>query len=431
MVIWIYRILYPVLSLLLAPYYLRRMIRRGGYGRKVSYRIGLWPKLPPKKKGVRRIWIQAVSVGELSSIGKLLENLLANPKVEIVLSGTTSTGLSIAEEKYGGKILAQGPFPLDWLPFSKLAWSRIRPDMALTVDSELWPEHMRQTKTYGVPFAVINARLSDRSLGRLQFLRFLHGLLLPPHIRILASSEKQQERWTGLGLGSGQVRVTGNLKVDAIPDLPSGEQGKEELLAELGFSTDSLVIAGISTWPGEEEALLSSVESLRKEGLDARLLLVPRHAERREEISATLTASGLSFNLRTRKRKAEPGTIVYLADTTGELFRLIRVADLAFIGKTLPPNGGGQNPIEPVSLGIPLVIGPAYQNFRETCSELFSQEAALKARDTKETLEMIRKLALNEELRRSTSSAGKAWIAKQGSPTETTLDILADLLEET
>ena len=121
MVIWIYRILYPVLSLLLAPYYLRRMIRRGGYGRKVSYRIGLWPKLPPKKKGVRRIWIQAVSVGELSSIGKLLENLLANPKVEIVLSGTTSTGLSIAEEKYGSKVLAQGPFPLDWLPFSKSA----------------------------------------------------------------------------------------------------------------------------------------------------------------------------------------------------------------------------------------------------------------------------------------------------------------------
>ena len=303
--------------------------------------------------------------------------------------------------------------------------------MALTVDSELWPEHMRQTKTYGVPFAIINARLSDRSLGRLQFLRFLHRLLLPPHVRILASSEKQQERWTSLGLGSGQVRVTGNLKVDAIPDLPSGAQGKEELLAEFGFSNDSLVIVGISTWPGEEEALLDSVESLRKEGLDARLLLVPRHAERREEISATLTASGLSFNLRTHKRKAESGTIVYLADTTGELFRLIRVADLAFVGKTLPPNGGGQNPIEPVSLGIPLVIGPAYQNFRETCSELFSQGAALRARDTEETLDMIRKLALNEELRRSASSAGRAWIAKQGSPTQTTLDILADLLEET
>ena len=120
------------------------MLKRGGYGRKLSYRIGLWPKLPPKREGIRRIWIQAVSVGELSSIGKLLDELIANPEVEVVLSATTSTSLAIAEKKYAGKLLAQGPFPLDWIPFSALAWKRIRPDLVVAIDSELWPEHMKQ-----------------------------------------------------------------------------------------------------------------------------------------------------------------------------------------------------------------------------------------------------------------------------------------------
>ena len=186
--IWFYRLLYPFLSLLLSPYYLRRMLKRGGYGRKLGYRLGLWPKLPPKEKGISRIWIQAVSVGELSSIGKLLESLLADPEIEIVLSGTTSTGLAIAEEKHGGRLLAHGPFPLDWLPFSRLAWSRIRPDLAITVDSELWPEHMHQAKSHGVPLIIANARLSDRSFNRLRSFRFLHGILLPSftaHSRIL------------------------------------------------------------------------------------------------------------------------------------------------------------------------------------------------------------------------------------------------------
>ena len=105
--IWFYRIAFPFVALLLAPKYLSRMLKRGGYGRKLSYRIGLWPKLPPNRDGIRRIWIQAVSVGELSSIGKLLDELIANPEMEVVLSATTSTGLAIAEKKYAGKHIGQ------------------------------------------------------------------------------------------------------------------------------------------------------------------------------------------------------------------------------------------------------------------------------------------------------------------------------------
>ena len=361
------------------------MLKRGGYGRKLGYRLGLWPKLPPKKKGISRILVQAVSVGELSSIEKLLETLLDNPKNEIVLSGTTSTGLAIAEQKHGGRLLAQGPFPLDWLPFSRIAWLRIRPDLAITVDSELWPEHMHQAQRHGVPLVIANARLSDRSFNRLRFFRFLHGILLPSSLRILASSEKQHDRWLSLGLDSDQVKVTGNLKVDSLSQSPPTSETKQKAEVRIRVSEKSFVLVGVSTWPGEEEALLQSIEDLRKEKCDARLLLIPRHAERREDIRKLISTSGLPFSLRSESRQADSDTVVYLADTTGELPRLIGAGDIAFLGKTLPPNNGGQNPMEPVSTGLPLIVGPAYQNFRDSCAELFSHGAAFKGRRRRST----------------------------------------------
>jgi 3-deoxy-D-manno-octulosonic-acid transferase len=427
-VIWFYRIAFPFVALLLAPYYLSRMLKRGGYARKLSYRIGLWPKLPPKRKGISRIWIQAVSVGELSSIGKLLDELLSNPQLEVVLSGTTSTGLSIAEEKYAGRLLAQGPFPLDWLPFSALAWSRIQPDLTLAVDSELWPEHMKQAAKRGIPFLILNARLSDRSYRRLQFFRIFHGILIPENMNVLASSEKQHERWMDLGLAPDQVTVTGNLKVDVVSKGRPDPEDKRKLLEEFGFGKKCIVLAGISTWPGEEKILLDSIKELREEGIDIRLLIIPRHAERREEIRKTLTSASLSFSLRTEEAKAPEGAIVYLADTTGELPELIKVADFAFLGKTIPPNSGGQNPIEPVSIGLPLVIGPAYQNFRETCAELFSHGVAFKAGEKKDVEDLIGEFAQNEDKRNHAREACFSWIQMQGSPTKTTLKLLNGFL---
>lgn len=404
------------------------MLKRGGYGRKLGFRIGLWPKLPPKKSGVRRIWIQAVSVGELSSIGKLLDNLLADPAIEVALSGTTSTGLSIAEKKYGERLLVHGPFPLDWLPFSWLAWSRIKPDLTMTIDSELWPEHMRQAVRRKVPFMILNGRLSDRSFRRLQLFSFLHGILLPPTMRVLASSEKQHERWLSLGLDSGRVMVTGNLKIDAVKAIPPDAIAKRRIREQFGFPEHCFVMAGISTWPGEEKTLLDSLDALRGEKIDARLLIIPRHAERREEIRSLLLASGFPFQLRTEHKKACPQTIVYLADTTGELPELIGAADLAFLGKTLPPNNGGQNPIEPIAIGLPLVIGPAYQNFRETCSELFAHGAAFKADGPEQARGLIRQLAMNDEKRTSARQESFAWIGKQGSPTEASLKAIREVL---
>mgnify|MGYP001280662573 CR=1 FL=1 len=133
-------------------------------------------------------------------------------------------------------------------------------------------------------FFIVNARLSDRSFSRLSSLGIFRNLLLPNNLRILASSEKQRERWITIGLDKQRTCNTGNLKVDIAPHNPTIEEIKNRKKEELGFSASSIVLVGISTWPGEEKFLLQCLSEIRDKKLDARLLLIPRHAERREEI---------------------------------------------------------------------------------------------------------------------------------------------------
>ena len=155
----------------------------------------------------------------------------------------------------------------------------------------------------------------------------------------------------------------------------NNRSNKEQEKGRTWILQSSIVLVGISTWPGEEEFLLQCLTEIRDKKLDARLLLIPRHAERREEIVDNLNAFPFPFQQRTCPDENRPDTLVYLADTTGELNKLIQSADLAFLGKTLPPRHEGQNPIEPISIGLPLVVGPKCTNFSETCDELLIRGA--------------------------------------------------------
>ena len=423
-----YRFIFPFIGLLAAPYFILRMFRRGGYGFKFHYRLGIFPNLGKKGKDAIRVWIQAVSVGELSSLSKILDTLYKDPNIEIVLTGTTSTGLRMAEQKYSDKVLAQGPFPLDWWLFSCLAWSRVQPDLIITVDSELWPEHFYQAKLRGVPALVINARLSDRTFKRLSGSSLSRKLLLPKGLEILTTSERQRARWLEIGVDEKHIQIVGNLKVDAVDATVEQDKKPEELKASLGFEKDSLVLAGISTWPGEEELLIEALSQIRKHNIDARLLLIPRHAERRRSIVSMLRQTKFAYHVRTTSQQAPQDTLVYLADTTGELFKLIHCADLALGGKTFPPNHGGQNPIEPIALGIPLILGPNYQNFRQTCSDLLVHDAIRTTENEQEAIKALVKLALHVEGRNQLRSSALDWIQSQGFPSEQTLEKIYHLL---
>lgn len=428
MLLWAYRLLFLPLLLVACPYYLWRMARRGGYAKGLAARLGFFPPLPEKTPGKSRIWIQAVSVGEVEAIGPLLQALVASGRAEVVLTTTTSTGLAVARERHVKSCLAIDSFPLDFWPCSATAWRRIKPDLAVLAEGELWPEHLLgQARRRGVPAVLINARLSDRSHARHRRLRAVSRQLLSALAWIGAGSEEDARRLRELGGVS--VEVTGNLKFDVAAEsaLPPGERAA--LRTELGFGDNPscLVLLGSSTWPGEEALLLATLRRLREGGCDARLLLVPRHAERREEVRREVAASGLSLHQRSSQGKtAAPGTIVHLADTTGELRWLTRAADLAFCGKSLAPHEGGQTPVECAAAGIPLVYGPRMSNFRSLCAGLESAGAARRGADDAAVAEELVALALDPTKRQTMGASGAAWHAANRGASERTAARLLD-----
>ncbi|MBC8011057.1 MAG: 3-deoxy-D-manno-octulosonic acid transferase, partial [Burkholderiales bacterium] len=289
--LWLYRLIFLPLAILAAPYYGWRMRRRGGYGAHFGQRFGATPPLPAKRPGVKRVWLQAVSVGEMLAVAPLLEAWKNDPAVEVYLTTTTSTGYALAEERYRktGVVMGLGYFPLDFWACSARAWRAVRPDLAILTEGERWPEHMHQAAGRGVPVVAVNARLSDRSFRRMRRLGPLARLLTRGLTRVLAASAGDAERFEQFGVSAACIAVTGNLKLDVVLPVVSVEEAarfRRELGLEDSEGPGLRVLLGASTWPGEEAALIAAWRGIAAKGW--RLLIVPRHAERRDEIEAML-----------------------------------------------------------------------------------------------------------------------------------------------
>jgi 3-deoxy-D-manno-octulosonic-acid transferase len=401
MMMILYRLLYLPGLILGLPYYAWRMWRRGGYRKGFGNRFGLMDKIPPKRKNVKRIWIQAVSVGELLAIGPLLQQLQEFGDIEVILTTTTSTGRRVLEEKLAPLVAWHGTFPLDFWPFSRSAWKKIQPDMAILMEGELWPEHIHQAHRGGVPVLLVNARLSDRSFRRHLKLRSFARAYMRHLDYILAGSETDRERLLQLGWVSPErILSTGNLKLDIdLPD-PPGNDEREIQLSEFGMPPDgTLLLLGSSTWPGEESALVEAYLEMRPVVPGLRLLIVPRHAERKSELLQLMSDQPVVSHFRSDGRQAQSGTEVYIADTTGELKNLTRFADLVFVGKSLPPNTGGQTPVEAAAMGKALVFGPDMSNFRDISRSLIRSGAAIAINSTEDLQPALGEL-LSEPVRR-------------------------------
>ncbi|MDR2377661.1 MAG: glycosyltransferase [Puniceicoccales bacterium] len=417
--LFLYRFLYPLLWVLSMPRCLFRRLRRGGYGRRGWQRWGFYEKsLAEKSSGKRRIWFQAVSVGELKAIDPLLRRLAKNPRLEVFLSVSSSSAHRLVERDYAPGLLDYAWFPWDFFPIMASAWAHIRPDLAILSEEELWPEFLAQAERHKVPVFLINGRLSERTCRRYRHLPFWTRWLWRHLSWIALPSPAEMEKFKNLGAPEALLTVVGNLKGDRPP--PSTDPGERlRLRQELGFAPKDLVLIGLSTWPGEEALLLECLERLRRAepALPLRLLLVPRHAERRGEIAKLLRSSSFSWHRRS-EGPGPAGTDVGLVDTTGELEQLARAGDVAFIGKSWGSHRGGQNPLDAAFAGLPMVYGPHLDNFRTLSTALEAEEVAWGVRDREELLEKLRCLLKNPSLRREIAARLRGWAARQAGATE-------------
>ena len=381
---FLYNALLAAAMVLSLPFWLWKMLRVGKYRTGLAERLGLVPKRMVRGDG-QAIWIHAVSVGEVIAVTGLVEELRRrHPRVEVFISTTTATGQKIARSRFGAERVFF--FPLDF-GFAIHRWLKVlRPSLVVMAETEFWPNFLRLAKASGAKVAVVNARISDRSLpGYMRWRRWLRPVLGTVDF-FLAQSVTDAARLVAIGAPAERVQVSGNLKFDAQPPSARGfaEALRTRFLAAeaspvlvcgsttaapdnvAGNNAANVAVNFANTIPkNEEQILLAAFAEVLREFPAAVMILAPRHPERFAEVAAMIAATAFRF---WRRSHLEPDAIlrggVLLLDSVGELAAVYSYATIAFVGGSLVARGG-HNILEPAHFGIPIIVGPHTENFRD------------------------------------------------------------------
>jgi 3-deoxy-D-manno-octulosonic-acid transferase len=414
---FIYNLLWPIGLLFFLPGYFVKMVRRGGYREKFGQRLGIYDhELRVRLSRQRSTWLHAVSVGEVNIALKLANALRAlEPDLHCVLTTTTTTGFALANQNAPSWMEVMYT-PLDYWPIMRRAFSAIRPARIVLVEAEIWPNLAAEAHTRRISLALVNARLSPRSERRYQRFRFF----LAPTFRLLdlvcVQEAEDGARWQQIGVERSRITCTGSIKYD--PDVQAESQAVAASLWDASSvgAPDGAVLFGGSTHRGEEEILATVFLRLRQQFPSLRLFIAPRHVERLREIRAQLNVLGLRVALasKTRMRGKPNEADCVLLDTTGELQRWYHIATVVFVGKSLTAHGG-QNPVEPILAGKPVVFGPHMENFGMLSRTLVSRKAAIQVRDADSLERAIVELLQDTEARqRLVQNAREVLSAHQG-----------------
>ena len=370
------------------------------------------------------VWLHGASVGEALAILPLLGALLAaRPGLEALVTTGTVTSARLMAERL--PLRARHQFaPVDRAAAWRSFLDHWRPQLALLVESELWPNLIVESRRRGVPMALINGRMSARSARRWRRLPGVAHELLAGFDLCLAQSAADRDRLSGLG--APKVRAIGNLKASA-PPLPAPGAALTELVNALAGRP--LWLAA-STHPGEDRALLDAHRRLVALRPELLTIVVPRHPERGAALAAWLAEREVAVALRSRREPPGPGCVVYVADTLGELGLFYRVAPIAFVGKSLVPEGG-QNPLEAARLGCAVLFGPHMGNFEELAASLLRAGGARRVADAAELAAAVALLLDDPAARADMASRARAAAARAAGALDETLAALAPLLERT
>ncbi len=422
----IYSALLSLAFVLALPWYLWRDRGTGKYRASFRERLG---RLPAGLAGAGGpvVWIHAVSVGEVLAARPLLRGLRQRlPGHRLVLSTTTVTGQALARGNATG---ADAVFfaPFDWKAPVRAALAAVRPSLLVLVETELWPNLIHEARRAGVRVAVANGRISPRSFRRYRLLRVPLRRVLGDVDLFLMQAEAHAGRIRALGAPPARVRVTGNLKYDALPAAaPRAGDTLAHLLLD-GHADRVLWVAG-STVPGEEEHLLRALSEVRARVPGVRLVIAPRHPERFAEVHALAEKAGFAATRRTAlgDRPWSEGDVLVL-DTMGELAGVYPLATVVFVGGSLEP-AGGHNVLEPAVAGKAVVVGPHMENFQEIADEFRREGALVQVRAPGELPATIAGLLLEPERRQAVGERARALVARNRGAVTGTLDALAELL---
>ena len=362
---------------------------------------------------------------------KLIAGLLQRePRIPVVLSVTTSTGYAVAmDQAPAGLTVIYSPIDLALVVGPVFA--RIRPQQFILVEAEVWPNLVRVMQRAGVPVILVNARLSPRSERRYRRFRWLVAPIFGMLDRVLVQEPEDVARWEGIGAGIGRVEVTGSIKFDQLGQSAAPPERVATLrsLLQQVFREVPRVVLAASTHPGEEAALAEIWLRMAGDFPDVRLLIVPRHAERRAEIVASLQALGVSTLLRstlnagTAPLPCPPPTIL-VVDSTGELRDWQALAEVVIIGKSFLATGG-QNPAEAIACGVPVVTGPHMENFAALMRLLAAAEGIRQIADLTELTRVLPELLENPAAAQAMAARGKSALARHDGAVARTLVILS------
>jgi 3-deoxy-D-manno-octulosonic-acid transferase len=371
------------------------------------------------------IWLHAVSLGEMSAAAPLVRALrLKYPQNPLVLTTATPTGRARAKSLFGDAVDVRF-LPYDMPGAVARFLDRVRPRLAIIMETELWPNLYAQCERRGVPLVLASARLSAKSVSRYRRFGGLFRETFSASSLIAAQTQGDAERFIAIGAQSARTHVVGNIKFDIES---RDEASGRELRASLGMSARPTWIAG-STHAGEDEQVLAAHEALLAGAPDTLLILAPRHPDRFRAVADLLNGRGLRFARRSEGGAPGGAAQVILVDTVGELGALYAAADVAFVGGSLVPVGG-HNLLEPAALGIPVLTGPYYSNGKDIARLLLARSAALLVNDAQELAAAVKRLLADPVERRRVGAAGKEIVESNRGSVARLLALIDPLLQE-
>jgi 3-deoxy-D-manno-octulosonic-acid transferase len=424
----IYSVLIVLVFAILSPYFLYQAVRHRKYIRNLPQRLGYLP-LSFNFDAEESIWIQAVSVGEVLTVRALLPQLRERyPRLRIFVSTTTMTGQNVARTNVQG-IDGVFYFPLD-LPFVvRRTLAVVKPRLFIMMETELWPNLLRECRRSGVKTMLVNGRISARSHPRYMLARRFFRRVLADVDRFCMQSEESARRIIEIGAPRERVTVTGSLKFDSL-EIPGSvpDRGHNRVLRYFRIPPERPVIIAASTLRGEEEPVLDAFQRIRATWGTALLIIAPRKPER--FVEAERLAQQRGWRVARRKElpvDAEPRVDVVILDTIGELAQLYQIATLVFVGGSLA-DAGGHNILEPAVFGKPIVFGPHMHNFAEISRTFLENRGAVQVHSATELETVLVELLSDPVRRASLGAAARALVEANRGARQRSLAVITQLL---